>query len=643
MNISWGIVKTVCMRFVRYLFLFSLFIFAHEALSMEVPWEKLKKEREEQGENHKREYSEDEIKSILSKAMIPSMSFKDATLNDVLKYATTVYFEYGFSLPYEQREIAKNMYFAALDNVKDLSITWGGENISAEEFCKIISQKLDLEYSIIGTKILFYKKGDQKGLNDYQNKPKKVNMTVSDYWFPKKFVENKTGLKGVNAVKEYFKNKGIDFESSTIEYSTEDQDDEVSVMVKASEDIHEIIGTESYLISYLSYDENSSISPEAKALASEMNRFGFEYYQKSLLGSQNNVLQSTYSIFEVLEVLNAGASGETQKELNNLLFGGKTGNFTKYTQELREALKPSERGGYVLNINNGWWMDQKISIHPAFAEEVQKNFDMKLNLTSFEDKNKVAEQINQWAEESTKGLIKNLISPGDIPVGGLGVIANSIYLKALWGDEFDAKDTKPEPFFQSDKKKLMVQMMNGKRWFGLYNKKEGVEMLSLGLMGNFEMLIFLPENEKTFQEFDRKLSLDLLQDFRQSGEVVIANVRLPRFKYENDNEVRTVLEKMGVAGIFSDKADFTKITDFRPVYVNDIRQKTFIGVDEEGIEAAAVTYTALSTARADDRKEPKKILFKVDRPFIYLIRHQYSGLILFTGKVFEPEIAPSTK
>jgi serpin B len=242
--------------------------------------------------------------------------------------------------------------------------------------------------------------------------------------------------------------------------------------------------------------------------------------------------------------------------------------------------------------------------------------------------------INQWVEEKTKDKIKNLIKPGILnPLTRL-VLVNAIYFKGNWASQFDEKRTKDETFYLLSGKRVQAPMMAQKEEFR-YAKKESLQVLELPYVGeDLSMIVLLPGKTDGLPELERHLTRGTLMQWLTGLRKQKVQVFLPKFKMTSQFRLDQTLTAMGMRDAFDpNKANFAGMDGRRNwLYIGAVIHKAFVDVNEEGTEAAAATAVAMRIKMA----RPPSPIFRADHPFIFLIRDNKTGSILFIGRVLDP-------
>jgi serpin B len=240
--------------------------------------------------------------------------------------------------------------------------------------------------------------------------------------------------------------------------------------------------------------------------------------------------------------------------------------------------------------------------------------------------------MNDWAAENTSGRIKTIIQP-PIPPEMAMVIANAIYFKGTWLNQFDPKRTSPRPFHSVDGRDEPVPMMQQIRTFS-YQETNGFQVVQLPYAGRqLQMQVFLPSTNSSVQALLGQLTAnswrqEILPGFRERRGTFV----LPRFTMRYGADLRTPLAALGIKSAFSQGADFSAMSS-SPLYVSEVKHQSFVEVNEQGTEAAAVTTGVV--ALASFQQEPPPFQMIVDRPFLFAISEQQSKCILFIGVVWK--------
>lgn len=363
--------------------------------------------------------------------------------------------------------------------------------------------------------------------------------------------------------------------------------------------------------------------------------FAFALHAK--LPAKGNLFYSPYSISSAFGMVYAGAAGETAAELAGALrFAGDPADLHRAFQETNEDLNAWGKSGAVkLTVANALWGEQSRSFLKEFVEVCDKRYGGALRRFDLRGgAAKVRDLINAWVERNTGGRIAGIIPEGGINSDTKLVLTNAIYFKGDWLHLFDKARTAPAPFFKAGGGKATASLMAKVDSFR-YGEFDGFQALELPYRGEkLAMLVLLPKTPGGLPALEKRLSGLALQRWGESLREGEVEVYLPKFKLEGNYQLNALLASLGARRAFdASKADFSKMTGGRDLYITSAVHKAFVAVDEEGTEAAAATVVMMGPTAAAVRKAPP--VFRADRPFVFLIR-DIRGNVLFVGRLSDP-------
>ncbi len=393
-----------------------------------------------------------------------------------------------------------------------------------------------------------------------------------------------------------------------------------------------MIGVVTFLLSpSLVYaDDNSDLQTVVKG----NSVFGFDLYQ-NLRENKGNLFFSPHSISTALAMTYAGARGQTEKEMAEVLhFSLKQEPLHSSFSELQSHLNSIQNKGHIkLSIANSLWAQEGYHFLDTFFNLNKKCYGAGLNFVDFATKTEAARKtINIWVENKTQQKIKELIKPRMIDSLTTLVLCNAIYFKGDWLSQFDKKRTMDADFYISPDKTIKVSMMSQKSEFK-FKDFGNFSAIELSYEGNdLSMIVFLPKKVDGLVELERNLTNDNVKNWidkvsnSYESEILVS---LPKFKTTCEFELANVLAEMGMPHAFAD-ADFSGMTGKKDLFINKVIHKAFVDVDEEGTEAAA------ATAVVEKMGISKTLTFRADHPFVFLIRENQKGSILFIGRIVNP-------
>ncbi|MGB2697684.1 MAG: serpin family protein, partial [Candidatus Zixiibacteriota bacterium] len=283
-------------------------------------------------------------------------------------------------------------------------------------------------------------------------------------------------------------------------------------------------------------------------------------------------------------------------------------------------------------IANSIWYRLGLTPREEFISLCQKHFEALVRDLDF-NKPDAADTINVWIEENTNGKIEGIVSKPIDPATVMFLI-NAIYFKGTWTYQFDKNETKSDRFYLPDGSWKPCKMMEQRALFDYF---ENYTFQAIDLPygeGDFSKTIFLPTLGTNIDSLIAQLDQDNLNHWINCFESDSVDLYLPRFKLEYQLRLNQTLINLGMGSTFSGSADFSRMFENIDVFISQVKHKTFVEVNEEGTEAAAVTSIGMATS-AGNPSSPRLVM-QVDRPFVFMIREKVSGTILFIGKIVDP-------
>jgi serine protease inhibitor len=373
---------------------------------------------------------------------------------------------------------------------------------------------------------------------------------------------------------------------------------------------------------------HGAVEPEAAARA--YNRFGFELLAQARKKADNkNLFLSPASLAFALSMVQHGARAETLRQMAAMLhvetvapeeLNAANKTFLDHLTSLDPKLK--------LEIANALWMDKDAAIEPEFTAVNKSAFNAEVFSADFRDPSLV-DTINKWASDHTEGKIPIFLDRVD---RGLRlIVVDAIYFKGLWVTPFDRSQTRDLPFSLAGGQVVQHPRM---RQSGKFSYVEGSTFQAVELPyagGEMSMIVILPKGG--LDEFLPSLTMENFERWTEFMRPHRGTVELPRFKLQNSYDLNGILKAMGMELAFTPQADFSGISS-RRLWIDWVKQKTYVDVNEEGTEAAAVT--GLGVRGMAVIKEPPPFRMVVDHPFLVALRDRKTGLILFLGVISDP-------
>ena len=368
------------------------------------------------------------------------------------------------------------------------------------------------------------------------------------------------------------------------------------------------------------------------SLAVANTGFAFDLL-KQIAGKQpgGNVFISPYSVSTVLQMVGDGAAGRTRQEMESVLHVNGLVARDAACKSLDQSIT-SGQNDVTLSLANSIWYRQGIELKPEFMARSTNYFQAKTGALDFASPQS-AKIINHWAEENTHGRIKDIAQWPMNPLTRV-ILANAIYFKGRWAHEFDKRATTDRTFTPHDGTQIQVPMMQQHGHFDYFQAQEFQAMRLPFAGGRLQMYLLRPDNgsdmKKLLVGFDGSVWQNNILPQFQDREGMVA---LPRFKLNYNVILNEPLEALGMKHAFSSDADFSAMSAEK-LFLSEVKQKSFVEVNEEGTEAAAVTTATLRTMAVMRPGKPFEMI--LDRPFFFVIGDKTTHSILFMGIVSNP-------
>jgi serpin B len=378
------------------------------------------------------------------------------------------------------------------------------------------------------------------------------------------------------------------------------------------------------------------------------NSFALSMYSQ-LVAIEGNWVFSPVSLHSGLTMSYAGAHGRTAEQMAQALcISNNTQTIhTGYAAILKTLTRPDEDGS-EFNVANSIWCQKNLPVVRGFSRLVKEDYAATLGLVDFSGAPAQAcNAINSLISSHTRGRIPEFLDPGMVGPDTDLVLLNTVYLKASWQQPFAPEETKMSPFRLLNGGSVLVPMMNWHGQFRLFDGPDvqllelpfdvrGLELLispphSVLLPTNrFSMILLLPKKSDGLLILERGLTAAQIDKMYAESSMESVWVSLPRFRVSSRLRLNNVLRDMGMSDAFEQaRADFTGISRRRPLFVHDVLHHVWLQIDERGVEAASASAVAYTHSAAD-------VMFQVNHPFLFLIRHNPDGAILFMGRITDP-------
>lgn len=369
--------------------------------------------------------------------------------------------------------------------------------------------------------------------------------------------------------------------------------------------------------------------------------FSFQWFDAILeaQGDENTVI-SPYSANMALSMLLRGAEDKTYDQIANALLVAGINELDHMREQALLLRHLINREDVTLSSANSIWHSTSFDAADDYIEQVNEYYGAEITAVDFTD-SKTPIRINNWVSEQTRGKIDRIV-PDELSPDTFMYLINALYLQAEWTDPFNSEYTSEQPFHLPSGETVQVPMMKQEEMFSAYDG-EAVQAVQLGLgdRARFSMTLILPRENKTWPEVRKELEAS---EWRDSFTKYMVNLTLPKFKIEQRLMLNESFRKLGMEAMFDKtQANLGRMAGWDlslgpNLFVDQALQKTYLEIDEQGLEAAAVTSIVVVTL-SGLVEPPESMTLVFDRPFYFLIEDLESGAVLFIGAVNDPRAA----
>jgi len=369
-----------------------------------------------------------------------------------------------------------------------------------------------------------------------------------------------------------------------------------------------------------------------QSLIESNNQFTLELFN-NVSSANENIIISPFSVSSALAMTYAGAKNNTQSQMSYVLhFNHNQEVLHADFSQLLSNIKALNSDENEVNIANSLWVQNKLKLKESYLKTVKTNYASDVQSVDFIlESEKTRGTINKWVESKTNQKIKDLIPVGGITKSTMLVLTNAIYFLGTWENKFDVKNTIESIFYLNEESKVNAPFMRQTTKFK-YFEDEFVQVIDLPYAKNkLSMMIVMPKEKFGLMKITKAMLNDNYTHILAGLQLQKVAVSLPKFKISSNFDLGAKLSEMGMPDAFTSAADFSGITGSKDLNISKIMHKAFIEVNEKGTEAAGAT-----TVVMEKTSYVKTPVFTADSPFLYLIKDNISGSILFIGKIVNP-------
>jgi serpin B len=396
--------------------------------------------------------------------------------------------------------------------------------------------------------------------------------------------------------------------------------------------------------SALRIDTDSVVEPVVTA----NNAFAWDLLDAAIARDEDladsNLFFSPASIHLALLMVREGATGDTLTQFDDVLGLAEFGDDVSPADSAAMLIAilngiSEEEGDVQLAVANSLWGQEGYKWKADFLDSLDLNFSAPLEQVDYiGDVEAAQEAINAWTAEHTNDKIQDIIPNGMLDSMTRLVLVNTIYFKSAWLHTFETHATSTGTFNVSADETMDAEMMYQEEYLRMA-QLDGLAMLEMPYDDmNLAMYILLPDAVDGLADARTWLSEGNLDDAMADLQRGYIGLKMPKFKMTSEFGLNDVLKDMGLTNAFGEEADFTGMSETaleEGLHISDVRHKAFVAVNEDGTEAAAATAIGMATMSIPPQPTP----FTADRPFMFVIRENSTGEILFIGQVVRPEYA----
>jgi serpin B len=368
-----------------------------------------------------------------------------------------------------------------------------------------------------------------------------------------------------------------------------------------------------------------------KSVIAADNSFGFDLYLKLSAEAQKgtNLMISPLSVSQALTMTLNGANGETKAAMEEAL--RVTGIDRDELNELNKTLVSAllnHDPRVILEIANSIWYRDDFTVLPDFIQRNQTYYGAEVTAMDFSDPG-CKDVINNWVDTKTRGKISEIVK--EIKPESFMFLINAIYFKGTWTYEFAKKDTRESQFYLEDGTSVPVQMMNQELDLNTFQTDIFTSVELPYGKGNWRMFLFMPKDGHKLADIESQLNTKNWNGWMGSYQLLKeVQFSMPKFTFAYEESLKNALSALGMENAFTPAADFSGILSGGGLMISDVKHKTFIEVNEEGTEAAAVTSVEIVLTSIGN-------YISFNKPFLFAIAEKSTGAVLFMGKFVKPE------
>lgn len=330
-----------------------------------------------------------------------------------------------------------------------------------------------------------------------------------------------------------------------------------------------------------------------------------------------------------MSLLQNGTSGITKDEITNALgFKGNEADMNAYYKRIHEEL-PKRNANTTLKLANSIWTNTGVNPKPEYSKTATDFYYAHIEDTDFSN-TETTSSINNWCSEATNGTINEIFTSGSLNANMKMVLINAIYFKSNWHIPFAPLKTTTQ-HFKGDKN-YNVDLMDNTAEYALYFSND-FSMVEIDYKGGAYCMDILLPTKQSVADLVKTLDAETFNRAINNLTPTNTHLQMPRLKSVREIDLIKTMKSIGINKLFSADAEFDRLTDTE-IFTDLIKQKVYIDIDEKGSESAGVTVIGNVTSGQNTDNKPTE--FKVDRPYIIIIREKPTNIVMFGGVIQRP-------
>jgi serpin B len=379
--------------------------------------------------------------------------------------------------------------------------------------------------------------------------------------------------------------------------------------------------------------EVTDADPDVARIAAENNAFTLDMMRAIDPDGEENTFLSPFSMNAALSMTMAGARGDTLAEMQTVLHADPEADRHGPLGALLRDLSGDHRRAYTLNVANRIWGQDDRPWEQDFLDLTREDYGAETVLADIQsDPEGTRSEINDWVSDQTRDKIPELLPGGAIDASTMMVLVNAIYFKADWASAFEKSQTGPATFTRADGSTTQVEMMRQTTDVAFVDEDGFVAAgIPYGEDADLRLWVLLPDDPDGLPALEAGLTAEGLASTLDGAATQEAELQLPKLETRTKVRLAPVLAGLGMPTAFGAQADFSGMLADGSITIDEVYHEAYVMMDEEGTEAAAATAVVTRESAAVD-----SLQVLVDRPYLFLIRDELTGAILFTGRIVEP-------